>query len=77
MKSKGLQPRLLPSKVLIENGKHIKEFSKQTSKKAKRIHLHQTSTARDAKGTAFKKMKKKRGEHRYKGEKMAMSKYLL
>ena len=45
--------------------------------KAERIHLHQTSIVRYAKGTASKTRRKKvreREEHRY--EKMATNKYL-
>ena len=67
----------LPSKPLIESGRLNKEFLRQ--KKAERIHLHQTSSARYAKGTALRKGIKRlreREEHRYKGSKMAMSKYL-
>ena len=50
-----------------------KEFPRQ--KKSKRIYHHQTSSARDAKGTALRKgRKREREEHRYK--KMAMNNYL-
>ena len=47
----------LSSKALNQDRRPNKEFPRQ--KKSKRIHLHQTSTARYAKGTAFKKRKKK------------------
>ena len=48
MKSKGLQPRpLYPEKLLFTMEGEIRSFQDKT-KKAKRIHLHQTSTARDA-----------------------------
>ena len=47
----------LPSKPLIESGRLNKEFLRQ--KKAERIHLHQTSSARDAKGTTLRKGRKR------------------
>ena len=47
----------LPSKALNQNRRPNKEFPRQ--KKSKRIHLHQTSSARDAKGTALRKGKKR------------------
>ena len=64
----------LPSKALNQDRRPNKEIPRQ--KKSKRIHFHQTSCARDTKGTAFKerKEKRKREEHRY--EKMAMNNYL-
>ena len=43
----------LPSNALNEDRKPNKELPRQ--KKSKRIHLHQTSSARDAKGTALGK----------------------
>ena len=43
----------LPSKALKQDRRQNKEFARQ--KKSKRIHLHQTSSARDAKGTALRK----------------------
>ena len=43
----------LPSKALNQDRRPNKEFPRQN--KAKRIHLLQTSTARDAKGTALKR----------------------
>ena len=43
----------LPSKALIQDRRPNKEFPRQ--KKSKRIQLHQTSSARDAKGTALGK----------------------
>ena len=42
-----------PSKACNQNRRPNKEFSRQ--KKSKRIHLHKTSSARDAKGTAIRK----------------------
>ena len=64
---------ILPSKALNQDRRSNKEFPRQ--KKSKRIHFHQTSSARDAKGTALRKgTKREREEHRYK--KMAMNKYL-
>ena len=63
----------LPSKALNQDRRPSKEFPRQ--KKSKRAYLHQTSSARDAKGTALRKGRKRvREEHRY--EKMAMNKYL-
>ena len=54
----------LPSKALNKDRRPNKEFPRQ--KKSKRIHLHQTSSARDAKGTALRKGKKReREKHRY------------
>ena len=47
----------LPSKPLIESGRLNKEFLRQ--KKAERIHLHQTSSARYAKETAIKTGRKR------------------
>ena len=63
----------LPSKALNQDKRPNKEFPRQ--EKSKGIQLHQTSSARDAKGTALRKgTKREREEHRYK--KMAMSKYI-
>ena len=63
----------LPSKAHNKNGRQNKEFPRQ--KKAKRMHLHQTSSARHVKGTALRRGRKKvREEHRYKGGEM--NKYL-
>ena len=63
----------LPSKALNQERRTNKEFPRQ--KKSKRIHFHQTSSARDAKGTALRKgRKREREEHRY--ENMAMNNYL-
>ena len=54
----------LPSKALNQDRRPNKEFPRQ--KNSKRIHLHQTSSARDAKGTALRKGKKReREKHRY------------
>ena len=76
MRTTGLQPRLIyPARLSIKIAGQ-KEFPRQ--KKSKRIHFHQTSSARDAKGrVCFKKRKKRvreREEHRY--EKMAINNYL-
>ena len=49
----------LPSKALNQDRPN-KEFPRQ--KKSKRIHFHQTSSARDAKGTALRKGKKRETE---------------
>ena len=47
----------LPSKVLNQDRRPNKEFLRK--KKSKRIHFNQTSSARDAKGTALRKGKKR------------------
>ena len=47
----------LPSKALNQDRRPNKEFPGQ--KKSKRIQLHQTSSARDAKGTALRKGRKR------------------
>ena len=44
---------ILPSKALNQSRWPNKEFPRQ--KNSKRIHLHQTSSARDAKGAAVRK----------------------
>ena len=63
----------LPSKALNQDRRPNKEFPRQ--KKSKRICFHQTSSARDAKGAAVRKKRKreKREEHTYKES--AMNKY--
>ena len=43
----------LPSEALNQDRRPNKEYPRK--KKPKRIHLHQTSSARDAKGTALRK----------------------
>ena len=48
----------LPSKALNQDRRPNKEIPRQ-KKKSKRIHLHQTSSARDAKWTALRKGKKR------------------
>ena len=50
----------LPRKALNEDRRPNKEFPRQ--KKSKRIYLHQTSFARDAKGTALRKGRKRERE---------------
>ena len=50
----------LPSKALKQDRRPNKEFPRQ--KKSKRIHLHQTSSARDAKGIALRKGRKRETE---------------
>ena len=49
-----------PSKALNQDRRPNKELHRQ--KKSKRIHFHQTSSARDAKGTALRKGRKKERE---------------
>ena len=48
----------LPSKALNQDSRPNKEFPRQ--KKFKRIYLHKTSSARDAKGTALRKGRKEK-----------------
>ena len=50
----------LPSKALNQDRRPNKEFPRQ--KKSKRIYLHQTSSARDAKWTALRKGRKRERE---------------
>ena len=50
----------LPSKAHHQNRRPNEEFRRK--KKSKRIHLHQTSSARDAKGTALRKGRKRERE---------------
>ena len=52
----------LPSKALNQDRRPNKEFPRQ--KKSKRIHLHQTSSAKDAKEAAVRKGRKGEGERR-------------
>ena len=47
----------LTSKAVNQFRRPNKEFPRQ--KKSKRIHVHQTSSARDAKGTAIRKGRKR------------------
>ena len=47
----------LPSKALNQHRRPNEELPRQ--KKSKRIHFHQTSSARDAKGTALRKGRKR------------------
>ena len=57
MTTRGLQPRLLyPARLSIKIEGQIKGLP---DKKTKRIHVHQTSSARDAKGTALRKGRKR------------------
>ena len=69
---------ILPSMALNKDRKPNKEFPRQ--KKSKKLHLHQTSSERDAKWSALRKgrereREREREEHRYK--KTAMNKYLV
>ena len=50
----------LPSKALNQDRRTNKEFPRQ--KKSKRICFHQTSSVRDAKGTALRKGRKRERE---------------
>ena len=52
----------LPSKALNQDRRPNKEFPRQM--KSKRIYLHETSSARDAKGTAVRKGRKREKEGR-------------
>ena len=61
MRTRGLQPRLLyPARLSIKIEGQIKSFPEK--KKSKRIQFHQTSSARDAKGTDLKKGRKTKRE---------------
>ena len=61
MRTRDLQPRLLyPAKLSIKIEGQIKSFPDKTM--LKKIHLHQTSSARDAKGTALRKGRKRERE---------------
>ena len=65
IRSRGLQPRLLyPARLSVKIEGQIRSFPIQ--KKSKRIHLHQTRSAREAKGTALRKGRK-RGRQRNTG----------
>ena len=57
MRTRGLQPRLLYTARLSIKRRPNKEFLRK--KKSKRIHFHQTSSARHAKGTALRKGRKR------------------
>ena len=50
----------LHSKAVNQDRRPNKEFPNQN--KSKRIHFHQTSSARDAKGTALRKGRKRERE---------------
>ena len=50
----------LPSMALNQNRRPNKDFPRQ--KKSKRIYLHQTSSARHAKGAAVRKRRKRERE---------------
>ena len=61
MRTRGLQSRLLyPAWLSIKIEGHIRSFPEK--KKSKRICLHQTSSARDAKGAAVRKGRKRERE---------------
>ena len=61
MRTTGLQPRLLyPARLSIKIEGQIKSFPEK--KKSKRIHIHQTSSARDVKGTDLRKGRKRERE---------------
>ena len=65
----------LPSMALNQDKRPNKEFTRQ--KTATRIYHHQNSIARYAKGTTLRRGgKTEREEHRSKGSKIAMNKYL-
>ena len=58
MRTRVLQPRLLyPARLSIKIQGQIKSFPDK--KMSKRIHFHQTTSARDAKGTALRKGRKR------------------
>ena len=61
--NQGLQPRLLyPARLSIKIEGQMRSFPDK--QKSKRIQLHQTSSARDAKGTALRKGRKREKEGR-------------
>ena len=61
MITRDLQPRLpYPARLSIKIEGQIKSFPKKNT--PKRIHLHQTSSARDAKGTALRKGRKRESQ---------------
>ena len=64
----------LPSKALNQDRRSNKQYPRQ--KTSKRIHLHQTSSARDAKGTALRKGTKRERQRNTGREKMATNNYL-
>ena len=64
----------LSNKALNQDRRLSKEFPRQ--KKSKRIHFHQTSSARDAKGTALRKRRKRERERNTGRENLAMNNYL-
>ena len=76
MRTRGLQAEIhTPREVLNKHRRPKKEFP--TQKMLKRIYLQQNSSARDAKGTAVRKGRKRereRVQHRYK--KLEMNNYL-
>ena len=64
----------LPSRALNQDRRPNKEFPRQ--KKSKGIHHHQSSSARDAKGAAVRKGRKRERERNIGREKLAMNNYL-
>ena len=64
----------LPSKALNQDRRPNKELPRQ--KKSKTIQLHQTSSARDAKGIALRKGRNRERERNTGRTKMAMDNYL-
>ena len=64
----------LPSKALNQDRSPNREFPRQ--KKSKRIYLYQTSSARDAKGAAVRKGRKREKEGRTRYKESVMNNYL-
>ena len=62
----------LPSKALDQDRRANKELPRQ--KKVTRVHLHQASNARDAKGTATRKRKKRDRERERERERNEVTK---
>ena len=60
--------------ILHQDRRPNKEFPRQ--KKSKRIHLHQTSSARNAKGTALRKGMRRERKRRTQLQKIGKNKYL-
>ena len=64
----------LPSKALNQDRRLNKDLPRQ--KKSKRIHLHQTGTARYTKGTALRRGRKRVRERGTQVQKGGVNKYL-
>ena len=63
----------LPSKALNQDRRPNKEFPRK--KKSRRIYLHETNSARDAKGTALRKGRRERERKRERGREREEHRY--